>query len=426
MLKKILLTIGTKVITAIVALLVLSINAKTFGPEGVGTIGLIILSVSLLQLANNFIGGSTIVFLYPRYPSTWLFVYSYLWAFLVSGIGFMVLSTGFLIPIEYVLHVVLLNFIYSIYSTHASVLLGREKITSFNVLHLLQFVMLIAGLLTFIFVFSFTSVIAYIYSLYFSYSLLMLISIFLVFKNIRLKKHAPNLLKEMYLLGRFGLGAGLLQLISTRLPYYFIEVYTGRAILGVFVSATQLMEGIKLISSSVGTIQYSKVSNIKEIDQAKALTIKLIKLLTLSILLILIVLLMIPESVYILFLSEKFEGVKAVLYILAPGIWALSISVLFSHFFSGIGKIRYNMISSGISAVIVLISLLILITPYGVKGAAIATSIAYIGATVFQAVVFFRKYKVSYRNLFIKKADLTEGIAAIRYLFKKQEKTHNR
>jgi len=61
MLKNILSTITTRILVALLTLIMVLVNARYLGAEKVGTIGLIILAIAILQLVSNLVGGGALV-----------------------------------------------------------------------------------------------------------------------------------------------------------------------------------------------------------------------------------------------------------------------------------------------------------------------------------------------------------------------------
>ena len=90
MFRNIIGTIGTRVISAFLTLLISVLNARLLGTANVGTISLIVLSVTFIQLFNNFIGGGALVYMTPRAGFLKLFVLSYAWI-----LGVTILATFF-------------------------------------------------------------------------------------------------------------------------------------------------------------------------------------------------------------------------------------------------------------------------------------------------------------------------------------------
>jgi hypothetical protein len=83
MFRKIIGTIGTRVISAVLTLLISVLNARYLGPANLGTIALLILSVTFIQLFNNFIGGGALVYMTPRAGFFKLFVSGYAWTLVI-------------------------------------------------------------------------------------------------------------------------------------------------------------------------------------------------------------------------------------------------------------------------------------------------------------------------------------------------------
>ena len=61
MLKKILGTIGTRYMIALLNLLLIFVNARVLGVEGVGLAGIIVASVNIVTIFNGILAGNTIV-----------------------------------------------------------------------------------------------------------------------------------------------------------------------------------------------------------------------------------------------------------------------------------------------------------------------------------------------------------------------------
>ena len=128
MLKKILGTAGARLINALLGFSILIVNTNKLGTEGVGTIGLIILSITIILLLNNFVGGGALIYLIPRIDLFKLFIPSYIWAVFSAISGTYILKFLNLIPVEYTCHILLLSLIQSLSSINLTVLLGNEKI----------------------------------------------------------------------------------------------------------------------------------------------------------------------------------------------------------------------------------------------------------------------------------------------------------
>src|ERR1035437_993515 len=149
MIKRIIGTSAGKLITALAGFAIIVINAHFIGVVGVGTISLILLGITFINLVSNFIGGPAIVYLLPRFDAFRLIVPSYLWAFLCSSAGSVLLAASGLIPSIYVFDVFWLSFFVTITSVNLTILLAKERFVIYNVLGSLQ-ILITLSVLTFL------------------------------------------------------------------------------------------------------------------------------------------------------------------------------------------------------------------------------------------------------------------------------------
>ena len=128
MFKNILSTLSTKIISAAISFFIVVLTSHLLGAEAVGTIGLIILGITIVLLVSNFIGGGALIYLLPRLGQYKLLVPSYIWSFLSGVVVTYILYIFNLIPKEFGLHIFLLSLINSLASANFNILLGRQKI----------------------------------------------------------------------------------------------------------------------------------------------------------------------------------------------------------------------------------------------------------------------------------------------------------
>lgn len=151
MLKNILSTISTRVLVALLTLIMVLVNQYYLGSDKVGTIALIILAIAILQLVSNLIGGGALVYLVPRAQLMKIYLPSCGWAALTSALGTFILNILHLIPSGYAIHVFFLALLLSLITTNFMVLMGEERIRSYNLISLLQMAILFAVLMFFFF-----------------------------------------------------------------------------------------------------------------------------------------------------------------------------------------------------------------------------------------------------------------------------------
>jgi O-antigen/teichoic acid export membrane protein len=175
--------------------------------------------------------------------------------------------------------------------------------------------------------------------------------------------------------------------------------------IGIYSASLQVAEALWQFAKSISTVQYSKVSNTSDRAEAIDISLKLGKLNYFVTGIGIIFLLIIPASVYGSLFGAEFGEIKEHFMILAPGIFALSLSNALSHYFAGVGQHRFNTQSSVFGLVLTIFIGYFLILQMGTLGAAVAASVVYVSQTLYQLVMLIRTTDVRYKDLILGKED---------------------
>lgn len=432
-----------------ILLIVVVINSNSFGAEGIGTIGLIVLNVTILQLITSFIGGTTLVYLIPRRNITNLLLLSFIWAIVGNLLGLYILNELYMVPKNYTLLLFLISISCTFYNINLTILQSFEKIKTFNIFQIIQSLFLIAFIGGSLLYHKFNElpfqIDIYLLALLFSYVLGFIFSIYPIFKHLKsihpLKiqvgestdenkiqsfsiKNLFIQLKEMLFLGFWVQLANLAQLLNYRLSYYFIEFYVGRKPLGIFDLGTKLSEAIWVFPKSLCLVQYARLSNNNDEEYARKLTLTFAKIATLFTLIVVILLLLLPPTFFSFIFGAEFSEVKTIIYALAPGIVFLSCLTIISHHFAAKGLYWINGLSSLTGLLITLVGGFIFIpmaaqTSYmhAITVAGLITSCSYLVSLVFSMFFFFKRTQVSISDFLITQEEISLLQTEVRNLF---------
>src|SRR5262245_42229456 len=150
MLKQATGTVLSRVFVTAMNLLVMVLAGHALGAEGLGTIGLIVLGITLVMLPANLLGGGALVYLVPRVALGRLIGPAYGWAAVSAALAFVILRTFPLVREGYAYHVCALALVQAVYSVHLGVLLGQQRIARHNLitaLHAAVLLIVFAGAL---------------------------------------------------------------------------------------------------------------------------------------------------------------------------------------------------------------------------------------------------------------------------------------
>jgi O-antigen/teichoic acid export membrane protein len=428
MVSKIIGTVSTRIIIALVTLAIILINGWYLGAGKVGTISLIILAITLIQMLNNFVGGGALVYLLPRTDLVALFVPAYLWSVVTSLAGAFILQFFSLIPSGFFWHVVILSLVLSLASVNFMILMGQERIRVYNIISLLQMITLFVVLIFWLFVLQEREVLSYIIGLYASYIFAFTgsLAMILFHGNWGRIRGMPGVIKEIFRYGSIMQAGNILQFFNYRLSYYFIEFFMGMTSLGVYSIGVQLSESVWLVSRSVHMVQYARISNEKDQGYAARLTLSLTKVSFLVTLICFAFLYILLILVFPLIFTPEFIAVKMIMASLSIGILTFSVSIILSPYFSGIGKPKHNTIASAIGLLFTLISGWILIPRFGLLGAGLSATISYSIATLYQFIVFCTLSGVKPVDFLMKKGNFERFFSEIKVYLKAHNDPENK
>ena len=400
MLNNLLRTFGIRITTAILSLLIVVVCGQMLGAAALCEISLFIVAITIINLVGGFAGGAALVYLIPRNSNAGLLSVSNVWAFLSAFVVAIVLYVFNAFPVYLFWHVLVLGLIGSLNQNLFSVLLANQNIKLHNFLSLLQSVLMILFLLGLTIFAGINSIYAYVFSMYASYIPVFSVLLFVVKNaNVNEKQSFINNFKILFAYGSLIQLSSILALLTYRLTYYYTEAWLGFAALGILAVAAQISEAVWILPKSIAMVQFSKISNLKDDSNSAHLTFFLAAVTTVFSLFALTVLFFIPDWVYAFVFGKDFTNIRPIVQIFTPGILAMSVNIILSHYFSGTGRVIFNMIGSAIGLVSVAVSGYIFIRNGNLNNAAMVSSIGYIANFIFALLCFLlitKKEKISF------------------------------
>ncbi len=420
MLRNLLSTTASRLIIALINLGIIWICARYLGAEILGTISLIVLGISIIQLVTAVLAGSALVYQTSRNSLAELLIIAWIWIAVAGVPVWLILRAFSLIPEGFGTDVLVLAILGSMITVNQNIFLGKEKVNWFNALAVLQSLLILLPLLIFVLIGNWYNTQAYVTAQYISMSSMAMVGVWVNFPSLKdFRWPRMSIVMESFSYGGYLQAANFLQLFNYRLSYYIIEKFFDRATLGVFSVGVQIAESVWIIGRSMAVLLFSRISNSRDHNYSVLLTVQFIKLTGLITIALLVVLMLLPTDFFVWVFRSDFNNIKQVIISLAPGIVAVSLSMMFSHYFSGTGKPKYNTISSLIGLVFTLILGFTIIPLYGLAGAGLTSSISYLSGTIYQIVIFMTLTHVKWRGFIPDRADIDLALKQVKDMFAK-------
>ncbi len=180
-------------------------------------------------------------------------------------------------------------------------------------------------------------------------------------------------------LARFGVqgeAGNILQLMNYRLDQYLVRAFVGLAGVGIYAVAASMTEAVWMVANAVAIVLQPRLTS-ADVDDARWMAPVAARNTILIAAAAAGALAVIAPLLLPALFGDAYDGVVTALWLLLPGTVALAGSkVLTSYIFSQ-GRPLVNTMITTASLVVTLVALVALVPPFGVNGAAAASSIAY-------------------------------------------------
>lgn len=402
-------TLSSRFVGAALNLLLLWFTSRWMGAGVRGEISLYFSSIYLLVLVSGFAGGSTLIYLAPRFALNRLLVLAYGWCLGVSLLLVPALAWWPGLPAPQLGWWMVSSLLFNLTAANRYLLLGQGRIQTDNLLGIgvnaIQFLLLLALILGT----ASQSLQAFVWAFVGAWGATWLISLILLMRTER--KLSTETAWKPLLKAAFGLGflaqmTNLAQFVAYRIQFYLIDVAAGKEAVGVFSTTVSLAEAVWMITQSISLVQLSRIVQSDDKAAAAQWSLPWFKISILLSALVLGFLLLFPAEAYVWIFGKDFGQIPSVLFALAPGVLALAGSNILAHYFAGTAQLRFNLGASLLSLAVVTSCSHLLLTHRGIVGAAWASSVAYILGALWLMWQFKKQHPVSLRQWFPGKQDV--------------------
>ncbi|MCX7727909.1 MAG: polysaccharide biosynthesis C-terminal domain-containing protein [Bacteroidia bacterium] len=399
--KKISYSVITRALVACINFFVLIISSRYLGAETRGQISLLILNIANVQMLSEIFTGYALVHFIPKFSLKKIFIYGLIWIILVLLIGTLILYyLNYLIPF-YEAEFVIISIMVILNTFCMVIILGKENIRLYNWLSVLQPLILLMILAFDIFIEKKFVLDSYIDALLYSFGIALIINMFSVLQYLKQDRLKDFALISILSNGFLSQWSNWMHLLANRFGYYVLSIVSLQG-LGIYSTATSLIESVFVIYSGISTVVLSYVSNESDAEKSKRITLQAATGSLLFTILAVLVILGIPEDWLVWILGNGFAGIKTPMAILSLGVVMISFSAVFSHYYSARGVLKYNAISNTISCLFTVLFSYIFIQKWGISGAAMVASISYVIEAMMITYFFWKHERIQWSEIWNK------------------------
>jgi O-antigen/teichoic acid export membrane protein len=173
----------------------------------------------------------------------------------------------------------------------------------------------------------------------------------------------------------------IIQFLAYRVDYWFVDYFHGKEQLGLYSLAVKLGQVLWILPLLMAGILFPRIAADKT-EEEETIWLKLIRVANVFFLIAAALAALLAGWIIPMMAGKAFsESVIPFIYLL-PGLLFFCFNIIFAAYFAGKGLLKINLTGSVLCLSLVLIGDFLLIPHFGIKGAAIASSLAYTAAGI--------------------------------------------
>jgi O-antigen/teichoic acid export membrane protein len=205
--------------------------------------------------------------------------------------------------------------------------------------------------------------------------------------------------------------ANLVQFFAYRADYWLINYFKGESELGIFSQSNRFAQMLWVLPNILAAMLIPMIAAPGDNFNERGV-LRLVRMINFFNVLITAVIVLIALLMYDLVLPSNFSTGFAPLLLMIPGYYLFCMNILLAAFFSSRRLLWVNFIGSSLCFIVTIMADVFLIPALGIRGAAIADSLAYSAATIYSIILFMKHTSLSFFDLFrIKKNDWSSWLA---------------
>ncbi|HEX2935863.1 MAG TPA: polysaccharide biosynthesis C-terminal domain-containing protein [Bacteroidales bacterium] len=362
--------------------LLVIITSRLWGAEGRGIISILMADLAIIVVINNVFTGSSVAFYTPAVNFQKLMKSAYVWVFAFSIAGALFFSL-FLGHANF-LYLAVLTVITSLSTFNLSVLIGKEKLSLYNLYSLLLPLLTLVLIIASKYLFPSASVYMYFGAYGIAYGLIWLLGLIHLKPSSALRQAFDlSLAKKIFTYGYKNELSYFLQFLNYRLSYFILLYYMGLNKVGLFSLGIAVAESVWILSKSLSLVLYSKLINTKDAESTKGQTNLMALISGVGTLLIGLVVIFIPEAWFVKVFGPDFATAKSIVLWLYPGILFVAVANIYGHYMAATNQMRPLILKSAFGLVVTVVFSYYLIPSYGIVGACITTTCSHVVSSVY-------------------------------------------
>lgn len=205
--------------------------------------------------------------------------------------------------------------------------------------------------------------------------------------------------KALFRFAFIALFANVAYYLINRVDYLFVAAWCSAKSLGNYVQVSKMGQLFLIIPSIISSAVYPRVAS-GEAGNVLKILFKMMFLFSVLYAVVFVTSYFVADPLFRFVFGGTFDEMYTPFLLLIPGIFFLSCHTIVSAYFGGKNKPSYNLLSTSVGLLVVLIGNFLLIPKLGIAGAALVSSAGYFIAFVVAILLLLRETGSSFTEMF--------------------------
>jgi O-antigen/teichoic acid export membrane protein len=206
----------------------------------------------------------------------------------------------------------------------------------------------------------------------------------------------------------------ILALVNYRADLFLVNMFLSPTATGLYVIAVQLTSKLRLLSGTLGAVVFPYLSQLSsQEEKRRELTPLLSRWVVLATLIVAVCLALVADPLVRFVFGDAFKECALVVVLLLPGVVARAASAILANDLAARGRPELNLMTSVVVVCVNVTGNCLLVPQYGIAGAAVSTSFAYLVNLCRRLAIYGRFTGVPWLDsVVVKRSDLATLMAA--------------
>jgi O-antigen/teichoic acid export membrane protein len=222
-------------------------------------------------------------------------------------------------------------------------------------------------------------------------------------------------LKLLIRYAALALAANIIFFLVYRVDYWFVKRFCTPEELGNYIQVSKLAQMLLIVPTIISSVVFPHTAGGMHLTEMKDNILRIGRVTTVLYILLFLIIMLTGQWAFPFVFGYTYQLMYVPFLLLLPGVWALSNLFVLSAYFGGINRVKVNVQGAVVGLILILAGDFIFIPRYGIKAAALISTVGYTANFIYSFLYMRKDYSISITEYWkINKDDIKWLMATIK------------